>query len=163
MDFSRKSVLVFRVPGGESAAMRQKSTLSTLMDMVPGKKRFGMYRFLPFFFVLGGAMEWFMINIRIGKETFYDVYRRRQSERRFFKVATFCFDDCFAHSWHSLDELQEVVTGNGFHFTDEVLAGRSCHVGLGQMEKTEKVNDSIRKDVSTSLTHTDACVMHPYL
>ncbi|XP_073503929.1 TBCC domain-containing protein 1 isoform X2 [Phyllobates terribilis] len=36
---------------------------------------------------------------------------------RFFKVATFCFDDCFAHSWHSLDELQEVVTGDGFHFT----------------------------------------------
>ncbi|CAJ0940276.1 unnamed protein product, partial [Ranitomeya imitator] len=30
----------------------------------------------------------------------------------FFKVATFCFDDCFAHSWHSLNELQEVVTGN---------------------------------------------------
>ncbi|CAJ0952139.1 unnamed protein product [Ranitomeya imitator] len=26
---------------------------------------------------------------------------------RFFKVATFCFDDCFAQSWHSLDELQE--------------------------------------------------------
>ncbi|CAJ0949039.1 unnamed protein product [Ranitomeya imitator] len=36
---------------------------------------------------------------------------------RFFKVATFCFDVCFAHSWLSLDELQEVVTGNGFHFT----------------------------------------------
>ncbi|CAJ0934187.1 unnamed protein product [Ranitomeya imitator] len=36
---------------------------------------------------------------------------------RFFKVATFCFDDCFAHSWHSLDELQDVVTRNGFHFT----------------------------------------------
>ncbi|XP_073499013.1 syntaxin-binding protein 3 isoform X2 [Phyllobates terribilis] len=36
---------------------------------------------------------------------------------RFFKVATFCFDDCFAHSWHSLDDLQEVVTGNSFHFT----------------------------------------------
>ncbi|CAJ0939290.1 unnamed protein product [Ranitomeya imitator] len=32
---------------------------------------------------------------------------------RFFEVATFCFDDCFALSWHSLDELQEVVTGNG--------------------------------------------------
>ncbi|KAM4053450.1 interleukin-11 receptor subunit alpha isoform 1-T2 [Anomaloglossus baeobatrachus] len=29
-------------------------------------------------------------------------------------VATFCFDSCFAHSWHSLDELHEVVTGNGF-------------------------------------------------
>ncbi|CAJ0959037.1 unnamed protein product [Ranitomeya imitator] len=32
---------------------------------------------------------------------------------RFFKVATFCFDNCFAHSWHSLDELDEVVTRNG--------------------------------------------------
>ncbi|CAJ0935838.1 unnamed protein product [Ranitomeya imitator] len=32
---------------------------------------------------------------------------------RFFKVATFCFDDRFEHSWHSRDELQEVVTGNG--------------------------------------------------
>ncbi|CAJ0960556.1 unnamed protein product, partial [Ranitomeya imitator] len=31
----------------------------------------------------------------------------------YFKEATFCFDDCFAHSWHSLDELQEVVTGKG--------------------------------------------------
>ncbi|XP_056380123.1 ubiquinol-cytochrome-c reductase complex assembly factor 5 [Hyla sarda] len=61
--------------------MAHKSTISTLMDMVPGKRRFGIYRFLPFFFVLGGAMEWFMINVRIGKETFYDVYRRRQAER----------------------------------------------------------------------------------
>ncbi|CAJ0937489.1 unnamed protein product, partial [Ranitomeya imitator] len=25
----------------------------------------------------------------------------------FFKVATFYFDDCFAQSWHSLDDLQE--------------------------------------------------------
>ncbi|CAJ0935660.1 unnamed protein product [Ranitomeya imitator] len=30
-----------------------------------------------------------------------------RSMPRFFKVATFCFDDCFADSWHSLDELQE--------------------------------------------------------
>ncbi|CAJ0966693.1 unnamed protein product [Ranitomeya imitator] len=33
---------------------------------------------------------------------------------RFFKVATFCFDDCFAHSWHSLDELQEIIL-NSMH------------------------------------------------
>src|SRR4029434_2011268 len=33
---------------------------------------------------------------------------------RFFKVATFCFDDSFAHSWHSLKQLHEVVTWNGF-------------------------------------------------
>ncbi|CAJ0922504.1 unnamed protein product [Ranitomeya imitator] len=40
-----------------------------------------------------------------------------EDEEGFFKVATFCFDDCFAHSWHSLDELQEAVIGNGFHYT----------------------------------------------
>ncbi|CAM9357917.1 unnamed protein product [Bubo scandiacus] len=54
-----------------------------LLQLVPGKKRFGVYRFLPFFFLLGGAMEWFMINVRIGKETFYDVYRRKRSERQY--------------------------------------------------------------------------------
>uniref|UniRef100_A0A663MH43 Small integral membrane protein 4 n=1 Tax=Athene cunicularia TaxID=194338 RepID=A0A663MH43_ATHCN len=42
-----------------------------LLRLVPGKRRFGVYRFLPFFFLLGGAMEGFMINVRIGKETFY--------------------------------------------------------------------------------------------
>lgn len=41
-----------------------------LLQLVPGKRRFGVYRFLPFFFLLGGAMEWFMINVRVGKETF---------------------------------------------------------------------------------------------
>ncbi|NXX40289.1 SMIM4 protein, partial [Tricholaema leucomelas] len=54
-----------------------------LLQLVPGKQRFGVYRFLPFFFLLGGAMEWFMINARIGKETFYDVYRRKRSERQY--------------------------------------------------------------------------------
>ena len=27
---------------------------------------------------------------------------------RFFKVDTFCFDDSFAHSWHSLDQIHEL-------------------------------------------------------
>ncbi|XP_066553983.1 ubiquinol-cytochrome c reductase complex assembly factor 5 [Amia ocellicauda] len=53
-----------------------------ILSLVPGKRRFGTYRFLPCFFVLGGVMEWIMINVRIGKETFYDVYRRKHSERR---------------------------------------------------------------------------------
>ncbi|NWR74634.1 SMIM4 protein, partial [Centropus bengalensis] len=52
-----------------------------LLQLVPGKRRFGVYRFLPFFFLLGGAMEWVMINVRLGPETFYDVYRRKRSER----------------------------------------------------------------------------------
>ncbi|NXS12375.1 SMIM4 protein, partial [Neodrepanis coruscans] len=44
--------------------------LKRLLQLVPGKRRFGVYRFLPFFFVLGGAMEWFMIHVRVGQETF---------------------------------------------------------------------------------------------
>ena len=36
---------------------------------------------------------------------------------RFFKVATFCLDDSFAHSWHSLNQLNEVVTWNAFKLT----------------------------------------------
>ena len=29
-----------------------------------------MYRSLPIFFLAGAAVEWFMINVRVGKETF---------------------------------------------------------------------------------------------
>ncbi|XP_077780925.1 ubiquinol-cytochrome c reductase complex assembly factor 5 [Podarcis muralis] len=62
--------------------MLVKHKIKLLLNMVPGKQRFGVYRFLPFFFILGGAMEWFMIRVRIGQETFYDVYRRKRSERQ---------------------------------------------------------------------------------
>ena len=34
-----------------------------------------------------------------------------------FKVATLCLDDSFAHSWHSLNQLHEVVTWNAFQLT----------------------------------------------
>lgn len=33
-------------------------------------RKLGLYRTLPFFFVIGAAVEWFMINVRVGKETF---------------------------------------------------------------------------------------------
>ena len=36
---------------------------------------------------------------------------------RFFKVATLCLDDSFAHSWHSLNQLHDVVTWNAFQLT----------------------------------------------
>ena len=32
---------------------------------------------------------------------------------RFFKVATLCLDDSFAHSWHSLIQIHEVVLWQG--------------------------------------------------
>ncbi|KAM9445103.1 ubiquinol-cytochrome c reductase complex assembly factor 5 [Clarias gariepinus] len=57
--------------------------INYILSLVPGKRRFGIYRFLPIFFCIGGVMEWVMINVRIGQETFYDVYRRKQSEREY--------------------------------------------------------------------------------
>ncbi|XP_029912312.1 ubiquinol-cytochrome c reductase complex assembly factor 5 [Myripristis murdjan] len=62
---------------------RKSQNVKYLLSLVPGKRRFGTYRFLPVFFCIGGVMEWIMINVRIGKETFYDVYRRKQSEREY--------------------------------------------------------------------------------
>lgn len=63
--------------------MQLRSRLQRCLGLFPGKKYFGTYRFLPCFFVLGGVMEWIMINVRIGQETFYDVYRRKRSERQY--------------------------------------------------------------------------------
>ncbi|CAJ0933740.1 unnamed protein product [Ranitomeya imitator] len=60
-------------------------------------------------------------NVNVEETEFQREVKNRLAA--FFKVATFSFDDCFAHSWHSLDELQEVVTGNGFHFT-----GHTCEL-----------------------------------
>ena len=37
---------------------------------------------------------------------------------RFFKVATLCLDDSFAHTWHSLNQLHKVVvTWNAVQLT----------------------------------------------
>ncbi|XP_039099547.1 small integral membrane protein 4 [Hyaena hyaena] len=62
--------------------MFSRAKVKRILQRVPGKQRFGVYRFLPFFFVLGGTMEWIMIKLRVGQETFYDVYRRKASERQ---------------------------------------------------------------------------------
>lgn len=45
-------------------------------------RRLGVYTFLPLFFVIGAGIELFMIKVRIGKETFYDVYVRKESQRQ---------------------------------------------------------------------------------
>ncbi|KAK6303787.1 small integral membrane protein 4 [Coregonus clupeaformis] len=62
---------------------RKSQNIKYILSLVPGKRRFGVYRFLPVFFCIGGVMEWVMINVRIGRETFYDVYRRKKSEREY--------------------------------------------------------------------------------
>nr|XP_055147378.1 uncharacterized protein LOC129488879 [Symphalangus syndactylus] len=65
------------------SSMFTRAQVRRILQRVPGKQRFGIYRFLPFFFVLGGTMEWIMIKVRVGQETFYDVYRRKASERQY--------------------------------------------------------------------------------
>ncbi|XDV45850.1 hypothetical protein PO909_013872 [Leuciscus waleckii] len=70
-------------PAYKKRMFRKSRNLKYILSLVPGKRRFGTYRFLPLFFCIGGVMEWVMINVRIGRETFYDVYRRKQSEREY--------------------------------------------------------------------------------
>lgn len=50
--------------------MFSRAQVRRVLQRVPGKQRLGVYRFLPFFFVLGGTMEWIMIKVRVGHETF---------------------------------------------------------------------------------------------
>lgn len=46
------------------------SGLRHFLDSWPGKKRFGIYRFLPAFFLLGAALEYSMINWTVGETNF---------------------------------------------------------------------------------------------
>mmetsp|Transcript_39592 Transcript_39592/g.157207 ORF Transcript_39592/g.157207 Transcript_39592/m.157207 type:complete len:80 (-) Transcript_39592:5136-5375(-) len=43
--------------------------------------RKSLIRVIPGAFVFGAAIEWFMINVSVGQETFYDVATRKQIER----------------------------------------------------------------------------------
>jgi len=59
--------------------IKSESFLTKVLDGVPGKKYFGMYRFLPAFFILGAALEFSMINWTVGETNFYRTYKRRQA------------------------------------------------------------------------------------
>ncbi|GAB0099290.1 Small integral membrane protein 4 [Sergentomyia squamirostris] len=50
------------------------------LDRWPGKKTFGVYRFLPAFFLLGAALEFSMINWTVGQTNFYNTYKKRQAK-----------------------------------------------------------------------------------
>jgi len=55
--------------------------LARLLDAWPGKKTFGIYRFLPGFFLLGAALEFSMINWRVGNANFYAIYKQKQAHK----------------------------------------------------------------------------------
>lgn len=44
--------------------------LKHFLNRWPGKETFGIYRFLPIFFTLGAALEFSMINWRVGETNF---------------------------------------------------------------------------------------------
>ncbi|XP_065363054.1 small integral membrane protein 4 [Calliphora vicina] len=56
------------------------STIKRILDCIPGKKRFGLYRFLPVFFGLGAALEYSMINWTVGETNFYRTFKKRQAK-----------------------------------------------------------------------------------
>ena len=56
----------------------KKSFLARVLDRVPGKQIFGLYRFLPAWFLLGAALEFSMINWTVGETNFYRTYKKRQ-------------------------------------------------------------------------------------
>ncbi|KAF2882327.1 hypothetical protein ILUMI_23851 [Ignelater luminosus] len=62
-------------------SMKLYSTgIKSILDKWPGKKYFGIYRFLPLFFMLGAALEFSMINWKVGETNFYRTYKRRQAK-----------------------------------------------------------------------------------
>ena len=56
----------------------RKSFVGRTLDKVPGKQLFGIYRFLPAWFILGAALEFSMINWTVGETNFYRTYKKRQ-------------------------------------------------------------------------------------
>lgn len=49
--------------------------LTKLIKSLPGEKKFGVYRFLPLFFLLGAALEFSMINWTVGETNFCKLFR----------------------------------------------------------------------------------------
>ena len=58
--------------GGRGGMTRgpRRGFVGSLIEAVPGKSIFGMYRFMPFFFALGAALEFTMINWEVNGNNF---------------------------------------------------------------------------------------------
>ncbi|KAK4877290.1 hypothetical protein RN001_009796 [Aquatica leii] len=66
---------------GDVSTIHSKfATLRNLLKKWPGEKYFGVYRFLPLFFILGAALEFSMINWKVGEINFYRTFKKRQAK-----------------------------------------------------------------------------------
>lgn len=54
------------------------TTLQTLLRKWPGRRLFGLYRFLPIFFFIGAGLELFMIKAYVGEVNFYENYKKKR-------------------------------------------------------------------------------------
>ena len=50
--------------------MKYSPKVRILLDKIPGKRTFGIYRFLPIFFALGATVEYSMIKWSVGQTNF---------------------------------------------------------------------------------------------
>lgn len=64
------------------------------MSIAERWRKLGVYRSLPFFFVCGAAVEWFMINVRVGKETFCKMMQPYAYRTRSINACPACMWKC---------------------------------------------------------------------
>eukprot|EP00093_Oithona_nana_P009182 09182.XXX_384997_384731_1 [CDS] Oithona nana genome sequencing. len=54
--------------------------IQKLIQAVPGKKTFGVFRFLPVFFFIGAGLEFSMIHWKPNGHNFYHTYKKRRAK-----------------------------------------------------------------------------------
>uniref|UniRef100_A0A0K2TED0 Small integral membrane protein 4 n=2 Tax=Lepeophtheirus salmonis TaxID=72036 RepID=A0A0K2TED0_LEPSM len=57
---------------------KRKPLLRRLIEGIPGEKIFGVWRFLPLFFIAGAGLEYTMIHWTFRTTNFYKTYKKRQ-------------------------------------------------------------------------------------
>lgn len=60
--------------------IKRKSLIRKILDAVPGKNTFGIYRFLPAFVLVGAGLEYTMIHWEFKGHNFYKTFNRRQAQ-----------------------------------------------------------------------------------
>jgi len=65
---------------GMTNGRRPLGPLSDLFYQWPGRRRFGLYAYLPIFFFAGAAMEFTMIHWTYGETNFYKTFKKRRAE-----------------------------------------------------------------------------------
>lgn len=60
---------------------RKDTLLKKIINNWPLRKYIGVYAFMPLFFIIGGLIEYSMINLNVGNANFYKVYSRNTAQQ----------------------------------------------------------------------------------